>query len=39
MTNQFIETNEKPRSHSDTNLTALRGNEEKENVEIKRKFT
>jgi hypothetical protein len=39
ITNQFVETNEKPRSHSDTSLRALRGNEEKANVAIKRKFT
>lgn len=37
MTNQFLETNEKPRSNSETNLIELKGNEREEKCCNKKK--
>jgi hypothetical protein len=37
MTNQFLETNEKQRSHSETSLIAVKGNERKEKCCNKKK--
>jgi hypothetical protein len=37
MTNQFLETNEKQRSHSETSFIALKGNERKEKCCNKKK--